>query len=652
MKKTLSITLGGRIFSIEEDGYTALDAYLKSLRAHFASDPSVDELVHDIEFSFGEKFSEKLTKDKQVVTLSDVESVIAVVGRVEEIADEDTYTSPSEEPAKEAAHEPSSSAKRRLYRNPDDRLIAGVCSGLAVYFDVDPLIIRILAIALTFVNGLGLILYLVFWVSIPAAETSLQKLEMQGKEPNLNEFQELTKDKPTNAQQEGRLYRLLNAPLRLIGFVFDGLKRFFGLFGSVIRVIAGASLLFFAFVLTTLGTMALIVFATNVQSRYVTSDLPLNELAQNPLYYVGLGSVYLLALIPLAFFAILGVSLLRRKNQFNIAATSLLIGVWILAAGGAAAAGSHLGPWAYTHIRASEERAVTNRAIQTDSFERIHVSDNLRLTVRQGATTSITFSGPEEELARIQATTSNGILTLSQASRKEKEFRLCFACFNKQVSGVITLPTLTAFSGRGNSSSQIEDFSQDLQLALQQNADATVSGLGRSGTSTAQQLTVLLEDNSYLRLIGNSDRLRATLKDNARLNAEHLDATHVEITAEDNTHAQVSPIQSFAATTTHNSSIRSTNEATSSTVSERQNSRVYVNQRPSAPSSGACAPAGCSSQLCVDADKATDTVSTCEFRDSYACYRTAHCERQTTGECGWTQTAELRACLQNPPPLQ
>ncbi len=71
-----------------------------------------------------------------------------------------------------------------------------------------------------------------------------------------------------------------------------------------------------------------------------------------------------------------------------------------------------------------------------------------------------------------------------------------------------------------------------------------------------------------------------------------------------------------------------------------------------APSKGACVPAGCSSQLCVDADEASGTVSTCEFRDIYACYRTARCERQTTGDCGWTQTAALKACLQNPPPLE
>ncbi len=75
-----------------------------------------------------------------------------------------------------------------------------------------------------------------------------------------------------------------------------------------------------------------------------------------------------------------------------------------------------------------------------------------------------------------------------------------------------------------------------------------------------------------------------------------------------------------------------------------------TSSRP-APPKVACAPAGCSSQLCVDADKAAETVSTCEFRAEYACYRTARCEQQANGTCGWTQTTELTTCLQHPPVL-
>ncbi len=65
-----------------------------------------------------------------------------------------------------------------------------------------------------------------------------------------------------------------------------------------------------------------------------------------------------------------------------------------------------------------------------------------------------------------------------------------------------------------------------------------------------------------------------------------------------------------------------------------------------------CVPAGCSGIICADADEAANIVSTCEYRADYACYTTAKCERQKTGTCGWTQTAELASCLKNPPSLE
>lgn len=61
---------------------------------------------------------------------------------------------------------------------------------------------------------------------------------------------------------------------------------------------------------------------------------------------------------------------------------------------------------------------------------------------------------------------------------------------------------------------------------------------------------------------------------------------------------------------------------------------------------GGCALAGCSSQLCVEGDEAADIITTCEFRPEYACYQQyGHCERQTSGQCGWTETTELEQCI-------
>lgn len=572
MKKTLSITLGGRIFSIEEDGYNLLDTYLKSLRARFASDTSVDELLADIEFSFGEKFQEKMSRDKVVVTREDVEVVIAVMGEVDEIA------SDSEETKQESMAFPSvpqSPVKKRFYRNPDDRLIAGVCSGIATYFDIDPLVVRLIAIALIFANGLGILIYFILWICIPAAETSLQKLEMRGESPSVSKFQELTKDRPIETR-EGRLYRALNAPLRVIGRAFDLLtKRFIPFVISVIRVLAGGGAILFSFFFTTLATILLVVLGTNVNSRYITSDLPLTELARNPLFYVGLGSSYLLALIPLILLAIFGVSLLRRKNQFRVGITAGLIAVWILAAGGTAASASQLGPWVYTHVREVEEKTLVSRTIEIPNVDRISVAQNLQVTVRPGDTASVTLSGSEDDLTLTHVTTSQGVLTLTQTNKK-RDPRICIGCLHQRTQVVVTLPHLTQVNTQDQAGVRVEDAKEDLLLQLKDQSTIYVTGIRHGSTTSTQRLTLLQEDNSFASLTGRSAYLGVTLRDNARLDADTLDATHVEIVTENNSRASVSPVETFAATSTNNSYIRSTNNEIPGTIVERQNSHIWI----------------------------------------------------------------------------
>src|SRR3989344_3635208 len=83
--------------------------------------------------------------------------------------------------------------------------------------------------------------------------------------------------------------------------------------------------------------------------------------------------------------------------------------------------------------------------------------------------------------------------------------------------------------------------------------------------------------------------------------------------------------------------------------------RTFVNERQTLPPDSiafnGCAVAGCSGQLCVSAEEAGEIFTTCEYRAEYACYKEASCEPQADGTCGWTQTTELRACLNNPPAL-
>lgn len=218
MKKTLSITIGGLVYNIEEDAYQVLDMYLSGIRAHFAADENVDELVADIESSISEKFAEKLQK-RTVVGLEDVQEVIAIMGKVEEI--DDSATSGTEQKAevpKQEQAKAEETAPKRLYRSTEDVVIAGVCSGIAAYANVDVVFVRIAFGLLTLLNGLGILLYIVFWACMPKAETPAQKLTMRGRPVNVNELQEAIKEKAVPATAPSTFSQIMSGPKTIIEY--------------------------------------------------------------------------------------------------------------------------------------------------------------------------------------------------------------------------------------------------------------------------------------------------------------------------------------------------------------------------------------------------------------------------------------------------
>ena len=87
MKKTLTVNLGGTVFNIDDDAYRLLDNYLSNLKIHFRKEAGADEIVDDIERRISELFAEKLSAGSQVITIADVEEVIARMGKPEEVAD-------------------------------------------------------------------------------------------------------------------------------------------------------------------------------------------------------------------------------------------------------------------------------------------------------------------------------------------------------------------------------------------------------------------------------------------------------------------------------------------------------------------------------------------------------------------------------------
>lgn len=184
MKKTLTINLGGVVYHIDDDAYRLLDNYLSNLKHYFRKQEGAEEIVDDIEMRIAELFAEKVTEGKQVITVSDVEEIIARVGKPEDfgIADEDTDSQKRTEQASSANQGGTqTSAQRRWFRDPDNKLLGGVAAGLAAYFGWDITLVRILMIILVFVPYCPMIiLYIIGWLVIPEARTAAEKLSMRG----------------------------------------------------------------------------------------------------------------------------------------------------------------------------------------------------------------------------------------------------------------------------------------------------------------------------------------------------------------------------------------------------------------------------------------------------------------------------------------
>ena len=184
MKITVSINLGGYSFNIDEDAYAELKHYLKNLELHFAREESSSEILSDIETRMAELFRTKLTSYKQVINMEDVRQVISVLGTPEDISDNN---GPS------AQEKFASPGYHRMYRDPDHRVIGGVCSGMGAYWDIDPVIIRIIFVVLALGGGLGLLVYLILYIVIPEAKTTAQKIEMKGNPVNIHNIKDSVK---------------------------------------------------------------------------------------------------------------------------------------------------------------------------------------------------------------------------------------------------------------------------------------------------------------------------------------------------------------------------------------------------------------------------------------------------------------------------
>lgn len=252
MKKTVMINISGIIFNIDEDAYNKLQKYLEDINAGFSNKEEGREIIADIEARIAELFTGKISAQKQVIILGDVDEIISIMGNPSDFGGEDNSGSGTGTTGEEAEKTGKSWKSKRIYRDPDHRVLGGVCGGLGAYFNLDPVIFRILMVITFF--AFGPLLYIILWIAIPKARTTAQKLEMQGKEVNISnieknireEFEEVKQNfkkmkDESSFRESGSIIEKLG---HLFIVVFSSLAKIVVIFFGAILIIVGLVLLF------------------------------------------------------------------------------------------------------------------------------------------------------------------------------------------------------------------------------------------------------------------------------------------------------------------------------------------------------------------------------------------------------------------------
>ena len=253
MKKTVNINVSGIIFHIDEDAYTKLNNYLNSLKTHFQSVEGNSDIIDDIEARIAELLQEKLSSAKQVISIEDVNAVIEIMGQPSQFEEE-------EQAGEYAQGTGSTKTTKRFYRDPDEKVIAGVCSGIGAYLHWDPVIIRVLFIISLFIGGFGIAMYLILWVVIPEARTTAEKLEMRGEKINVSTIeQSINEEVSTIKEQLNNLSETTKETFRKGSPVRSPIEQIFKGIGEVLRVFGKTLLIILGVTISLLGISFLIM---------------------------------------------------------------------------------------------------------------------------------------------------------------------------------------------------------------------------------------------------------------------------------------------------------------------------------------------------------------------------------------------------------
>ena len=191
MNKTVNINLAGIFFHIDEDAYLKLQRYLEAIKRSFTDSQGQSEIISDIEARIAELFSERMQNNRQVIGNKEVEEVISIMGQPEDyLVDDEIF---DDEP--KTNYQRKTAPSKKLFRDTENSYISGVASGLGHYLGVDAIWVRLLWIILSLGSGGTFIfIYILFWVLVPEAKTTAEKIMMTGEPVNISNIEKKIKD--------------------------------------------------------------------------------------------------------------------------------------------------------------------------------------------------------------------------------------------------------------------------------------------------------------------------------------------------------------------------------------------------------------------------------------------------------------------------
>lgn len=323
MNKTVTINISGIIFHIEEDAYEKLSKYLNTIKGYFSDTDGGNEIMGDIEARIAEMLQAKTSNVKQVVLMADVDAVIETMGKPEEFAGESSQEHNEKQTDQHSADQNTSGyTRKRMFRDPDNKAIGGVCSGIAAYFDTDIVWIRLAMILLIFVGGVSFWVYIILWIVIPEAKTTADKLSMRGEKIDINNISKTVMEEAEQLRKRMEKYgsnftkNNNGQPRNLFDKLGDFLKDFIIIFTKFFARIIGLILLIFG-ISFMFGLMSTIFGFSVIGSNTEYNDWVNALFLERGHYTLGIIGISLVLGIPVLLMIYGGIKLLFRIKYSN-----------------------------------------------------------------------------------------------------------------------------------------------------------------------------------------------------------------------------------------------------------------------------------------------------------------------------------------------